>query len=217
MVGHIADGLGAGRAHGVHQAHPVDGAALDDLFHHPVHELGVGPHGIIGAQVDVQALLLGVLGQAVHVGDVGVVIPLQLILALQHADGKADGDAPHADVGGQVKVLLQAANTGGDPGVFAAVGDLGDGIGVLLGVTGHTGLDLRDAHLVQQLGDGYLILFGKDHAGLLLAVAQGAVAQGEVRAESHVFGDLRKCVKGTHGCHGTHNVHWLLSQYLPSQ
>ena len=81
--------------------------------------------------------------------------------------------------------------------MLAAVGDLGDGVGVLLGVAGHTGFDFRDAHLVQQLGDSDLVLLGEYHTCLLFTVAQGAVAQCEVFVEVNIFCHFREGVEWT--------------------
>ena len=54
---------------------------------------------------------------------------------------------------------------------------------VLLGDGGHAGLDAVDLQRVELLGDGHLFLAPEDHAGLLLAVAQGDVMNLDLLGE----------------------------------
>ncbi len=54
-----------------------------------------------------------------------------------------------------------------------------------------------DAGLRECLGDADLVVGGEDHAGLLLAVAEGRVVEPDLGGEVELSSDLRIVVPGT--------------------
>ena len=80
-----------------------------------------------------------------------------------------------AGVDGPLHVVHHAARKGKNLRSQITLYDLADGGFITWRDRRHSGFNALDAGLGQSFGDANLVVLGKDHAGLLLAVAQGNV------------------------------------------
>ena len=189
----VADGVGdvhGGRAR-------LDGG-LDDV----AEEVGLGPGGVLGAELDVGADGPGAADALDGPLDDLLAGHLQLVLAVDRRGGQEDVDPRLLGVlerlPGAVDVAVVAAGEPADGRAGDLGGDGADGLEVALRGDREPGLDDVDAERGQ--GAGHLHLLGLVHARArrLLAVAQGRVEDPDpVRFASAMAGLFRR--EGVYG------------------
>ena len=174
-----AEVLGQLIAGGVGDVH--DGrAGLDDGLDHALEERLVGTAGVLGVELDVLDVALGVLNTVDGALDALVLGDAQLVAQVARRDADAGVDARALGrcqcFGRAVDVLLDGAREAADDAVVPGkAADLLHGAEVARGGDGKSRLDDVDAHADELLGDDELLLGVHGRAGALLTVAQRGV------------------------------------------
>src|SRR5437899_1319863 len=137
---------------------------------------------------------------------------LQLVLDVQWARGDDDVDTPTPGVtdglGAAIDIHQVGAAKAGDCALRHYLRDLAHSFEVAVGGDREAGLDHVDAHLLEDLGELYLLFERHRGPGRLLAVAHGGVEDDDPVALGAGIGGFRLGYGGGHGLVSSRKFRW---------
>ncbi len=186
------------------------GAGLDGGFDAAAQEVALGAGGVLGRPFDIAAQVAGVGHRRVNRVDHILRAHLQDVVAVLWAGGYEGVDAPALGGADRVGATLDIGDAGPGQPADRALGDdlrdLAHGFEVAVGGDRKARLDHVDAHVLEDLGQLYLLVDRHRGAGRLLAVTHGGVKHDDFFGFGRGFG---AAVIGGDGRRGVDDVgHW---------
>ncbi len=197
LFGEVGNGVGGGPAERVDQRQGIHVAVGGDVVDEVQEPAQLGACRIDGEEDDVEALLVGVPRRLHREVDCLLQWPLVPQLDDVLAAGDLDNNPLDAAVHGALDVGDHAARKGEDLRAELTLHDLPDRGLIGLGHGGHPRLDAVHAGFGELFRDPNLVVLGKHHSCLLLAIAQGDVMKGDLLGKLELRAYLLVKVVGT--------------------